>query len=97
MSFFARAILFLPVVALLVQSAPAQTLEWVRSGSGLEDGGGGFATDIAVDVAGSVYTTGTIILDTDFDGDGVADGFDSGSGDIFVAKYSGDGDLLWVI
>ncbi|MDP4828468.1 MAG: SBBP repeat-containing protein, partial [Flavobacteriales bacterium] len=60
---------------------------------------GQFVEDLAVDSEGSIYITGRMDGLTDFDpSDGIyelnATG-GQGAGDIFIAKYSSDGDLVW--
>ncbi len=61
---------------------------------------GGVSTDevasVAVDLSGNVYTTGYFTGTVDFDpGAGVANRTSVGDRDIFVAKYTTGGSLLW--
>ncbi|HNR18994.1 MAG TPA: T9SS type A sorting domain-containing protein [Bacteroidia bacterium] len=52
--------------------------------------------DIAVDATGNVYTTGKIAGTADFDpGAGVLNLVSNGGDDMFIAKYSATGTLLW--
>ena len=77
---------------------PDGTLSWVR-----EAGGGGpqsnflYANDVTVDAAGNAYVVGELDGWADFDGDGSRDIASSGWGDVFVAKYSASGDVVWVM
>lgn len=53
-------------------------------------------TDIAVDAAGGIYTTGSFQGTADFDpGGGVANRSSAGSDDIFVVKLTTDGNFIW--
>ena len=66
-------------------------------GYALGFGGSGYdlaqAQEVATDSLGNVYLTGLIDGTVDFDpGPGVT----TSSGDVFVVKYSPDGDLLWL-
>ncbi|MCC6384834.1 MAG: T9SS type A sorting domain-containing protein [Bacteroidia bacterium] len=52
--------------------------------------------DIAVDAAGNVYATGKMAGTADFDpGTGVFNLVSNGGDDMFIAKYSATGSLLW--
>lgn len=65
-------------------------LQWVRSaGSTLEDNGRG----VAVDAGGNVFVTGFYRLTATFGSQSVTS---AGGEDIFLAKYDGNGTLLWV-
>lgn len=59
----------------------------------------------ATDIFGNVYVAGEFggsgiwggyTTEVDFDGDGLPDATTRGGADIFLAKYSGSGDLLWL-
>jgi len=68
----------------------AQTFEWVREGSGIGQDAGQRAV---VDRDGNVYLTGyfsgkAVFSGTLFEGNGIFD--------IFLAKYSSSGELLWL-
>lgn len=53
--------------------------------------------EIALDGAGNIYMTGIFSLNPDFDpGVGMHSLSSQGSGDIFIAKYSKQGELIWV-
>ena len=62
---------------------------WARRAGGLKDE---WASDIAVDGAGSVFATGTFYETADFDGVALTS---AGDRDVYVAKYSPDGEVLW--
>lgn len=73
--------------------APDGTLLWARSvgGTGVESG-----YDIGTDATGNVYITGNFNGSADFDpGPGQQVLTSAGSFDIFLAKYTPDGALLW--
>lgn len=60
------------------------------------DSGDGYGYDIAVDAAGSVYTTGAFEGTVDFDpGAGVVNLTSAGSGDVFISKIDSYGDFVW--
>jgi hypothetical protein len=66
---------------------------WAKQMRGTAGGGSG----IAVDGAGSVYTTGWFQGTTDFDpGPGTSNLSSADSADIFVSKLDRDGSLIWV-
>ena len=72
--------------ALLIKYDASGTLAWIRQlGTPLYD----YARDVAVDPSGNVTIVGH--GSGDIDADGVVEG-----SDIFVARYSPAGDLLWV-
>lgn len=74
-----------------VSAAPATS--WVV---GLGSTGGDAATGVAVDGAGNVYVVGSFEGTVDFDpGAGVANLTSAGSTDVFIAKYSEAGALIW--
>jgi hypothetical protein len=64
---------------------------WVRAGGG---GGEDHGHGVAVDSGGNVYVTGFFTQTASFDGTTIKSAGDS---DIFVAKYSSAGALLWLI
>jgi len=69
---------------------PAQTFEWARTGSGV---GQDAAQRVVADEFGNIYVTGY------FSGRAVFSGqtyIGKGAFDIFLAKYSGSGDLVWL-
>jgi hypothetical protein len=87
---------FLFVCTLAFSSHTAQALElaWAKraGGTSFTDG-----IDIAVDSSGNTYVTGEFQFDTTF---GVGEAgettlFQDDDGDIFVAKYTVDGNLAW--
>jgi hypothetical protein len=53
-----------------------------------------YATDVAVDATGAVYITGAFLGTISF---GSVIKTSNGQQDIFLAKYSGDGTLLWAV
>ena len=62
----------------------------------LGDAGADDIVDMAVDAAGNIYLTGTFSGSVDFDpGPGTAPLISLGSEDVFLAKYSPSGALLW--
>jgi uncharacterized protein YjiK len=63
---------------------------WVESAGGTSTDA---ATGIAVDASGNVYITGYFYSTATF---GVSSKTSAGSADIFIAKYSNSGTLLWV-
>ena len=82
--------------ALAVQPVHAQSLDWVTQAGGttiVNDNG----VDIAIDVDGNSYVTG-FFSDSAAFGAGEPNAttlISAGLGDIFVAKYAADGNLLW--
>src|SRR5215213_7443409 len=81
------------ITALVIQSASAQSLEWVRGmgGSGVD-----FGQAIAVDNAGNVYSTGLFMNTADFDpGPGVFNLTSAGSWDIYISKLDSSGVFQW--
>lgn len=80
--------------ALLMKLTPDGGLVWSRSVGGAEHdvpGNGG----VAVDADGNVLLTGTFDDPLDVDGDGLTPLIGSGSGDVFVASFTGDGGHRW--
>ena len=76
--------------AFVVKHAPTGEVLWARRGGGTAyDRGQG----VAVDAAGNVYVTGGFQGTADF---GPFTLTSAGFGDVFVAKYSPTGDVLWV-
>ena len=53
------------------------------------------AYGIDVDDAGNAYVTGRLVGSADLDGDGEADITSCGPSDVFLAKFTPDGALLW--
>lgn len=83
-------ILFSPFVFPFTGILCAQSFEWVRTGSGLGQDAG---QRIATDAEGNAYVTGyfsgkAVFSGTLYEGHGVFD--------IFIAKYSAAGQLLWL-
>jgi len=68
----------------------AQSYEWVRTGSGLGQDAG---QRVATDAQGNVYMTGYFSGEAEFSGT-LYEG--NGIFDIFIAKYSPSGELLWL-
>ncbi len=71
----------------------AGNLVWVSSAAGSGDWRG---YGVAVDRYGSVYINGNFEGVGDFDQDGIPETSSIGGTDIFVARYSPDGALMWV-
>ena len=68
-------------------------LVWARGHIGTQDT---FSEDVATDVVGNVYTTGSFDQTTDFDpGTGVLNLTSAGNSDIYVSKLTANGDLAW--
>ncbi|MFI5204684.1 MAG: SBBP repeat-containing protein, partial [Flavobacteriales bacterium] len=71
----------------------AQTYQWAFN---IGPGGSDIAQSIAVDGSGNVYVAGNFGGTADFDpGAGTANFTSAGSFDIFFAKYSSSGALIW--
>lgn len=71
----------------------SQELEWANSLGGAN---GDVGNSIVTDNSGNVYVTGYFIGTSDFDpGVGTYNLVSNGSADIFFAKYSKNGDLVW--
>ncbi|MBI2927273.1 MAG: SBBP repeat-containing protein [Verrucomicrobia bacterium] len=71
---------------------PLGQLLWVKSGGGATQSSSGIGFGLAVEEAGGVYVTGVVTGDALFDDSRLAH---RGQGDVFVAKYAPDGQLLW--
>lgn len=69
----------------------AGVIQWVRTGGGLS---GDYAHGIACDASGNVYIAGEIEGTVNFGSVQVVG--NPGTDDAFVAKYSTNGDLIWV-
>lgn len=69
---------------------------WERAITGLEDGATVEISDVAIATDGSIYATGTYSGTVDFGGASLATPV-SHNGDMFVAKYTTDGTLAWVV
>jgi Secretion system C-terminal sorting domain len=80
--------------AFIMKMTATGTFVWVgKMGSAT---GSESVADIAVDSAGSIYSTGVFESTTDFDpGAGTFNLVSSGSGDPFIAKWSNTGTLVW--
>lgn len=81
----------------IAKYSPTGDLLWLRNVGGSFDDGG---TDITTDASGNVYVTGFFRSLVDFSTDGIPHILDADSdllngSDIFIAKYTPDGDLLW--
>jgi hypothetical protein len=72
----------------------AQSYEWAGSiGGSIYDEGGG---SIAIDGGGNCYIAGNFLGTADFDfGPGITSLISAGDYDIFIAKYSANGNCLW--
>ncbi|HXH19163.1 MAG TPA: SBBP repeat-containing protein [Chitinophagales bacterium] len=68
----------------------AQSFEWARTGSGIGQDAG---QRVTADKYGNIYVTGYFSGEAEFSGQ---DYQGNGIFDIFLAKYSGSGDLLWL-
>ncbi|MEB3294236.1 MAG: FG-GAP-like repeat-containing protein, partial [Synechococcales bacterium] len=67
---------------------------WVKQ---IGNSGADAAVDLRVDAASQLYLTGLFTGTVDFDpNQGIRSLTGAGQGDVFVAKLSGDGNLLWV-
>ena len=93
---------FVPVLTLVLCLAPAdpgnaQTLDWANHPVPFALPDGSACSAIAHDALGNIYVTGYFRGTTvDFDpGPGTANLFNSGSLDIFIAKYDAAGNYLW--
>ncbi len=85
--------LLLLLTASTISSSQVPTLQWVRqTGSGLND----YATSMAVDAAGNVYTTGYFNGTVDFNpGIGVYNLSDIGYNTCFLSKTDASGNFVW--
>jgi hypothetical protein len=68
---------------------------WEHTITGVESGASVDLTDLALATDGSVYVTGTYTGSVDFGGVSLATEV-ARNGDMFVAKYTSDGALVWV-
>jgi hypothetical protein len=75
----------------LARYTAAGALEWVRTGTSAT--AGGEAHNVAVDLLGNCYLTGSFMGTTSF---GMSNIVSAGGSDVFVAKYDRAGLLLWV-
>lgn len=99
---FRSVVGFLSSILLLVwggSAVSAQSLAWVKSGAGMDDGTGliGYSAGgaNALDSSGNVYVGGDLTGSVDLSGDGVADLGGGAGGSILLAKYSAAGGLEW--
>jgi hypothetical protein len=77
----------------LTLTAQTPTFDWAINMGGTNFDKG---NDIATDASGNVYVTGTLAGTADFaPGAGVVNLVSNGNDDIFIAKYSSTGNLLW--
>ncbi len=65
---------------------------WARNMGGKDSD---FATDIAVDASGNVYTTGGFEGTADFDPGTATINFKASRGDIFISKLNSSGNFVW--
>ena len=88
-----KTLLTLCCFSALTLNAQTPTFDWaINIGSTNFDKG----YDIATDAAGNVYEIGILAGTADFDpGAGVVNLASNGNDDIFIAKYSTTGNLLW--
>jgi hypothetical protein len=76
------------------QSGPPPDFGWALGAGDVYDDSG---RSVATDAAGNVYVTGYFSGEVDFDpGPGTANVTSTGGQDVFVAKYSSPGSLVWV-
>ncbi|MDQ3046825.1 MAG: SBBP repeat-containing protein [Bacteroidota bacterium] len=74
----------------IAKYSPNGTFQWVKTAGGT---GGDYALAVAVDGAGNSYVTGEIESTAKFGSVSISS---NGDNDIFIAKYSTTGSLLWV-
>ena len=87
-----KVILFI-TLNVIVNYLQAQDFIWAKQQGGT---GTDFGVSIAVDINGSVFTTGYFQGTADFDpGDGIVNLTSAGGNDIFICKMSSGGNLLW--
>lgn len=73
----------------LAKLDPEGKLIWIRTGGSTEDD---YGTGLAVDNDDNIYVTGTYNGNSDFSGNTINS---KGADDIFLIKYSSDGDYMW--
>jgi hypothetical protein len=80
--------------AYLIKISNAGIYQWGLSwGSTNQD----ISKAVTVDSAGNIYVTGSFYGTLDFDpGTGVEDRTSNGGSDVFLSKFSSDGELIWV-
>jgi hypothetical protein len=89
-----KSILFSFGLLFCLSSASAQSFAWIKKIGGPNFDFGGAMT---IDDAGNIYLTGSYDITADFDPSGTGFFLNSnGLDDAFIAKYSVDGELIWV-
>ena len=77
----------------LIKCDPAGNVQWVRGALGQNTGDFATMAGPALDSAGNVYVYGHFVNSCFF---GTTNLTSQGGGDIFLAKYNPEGDLLWL-
>jgi Secretion system C-terminal sorting domain/Beta-propeller repeat len=83
-------------VFLSITNSNAQQFDWaIHSGSFVQDEG----HDVATDLSGNVYTTGTFRYTADFDPDEESEFYISNNeaSDVFVQKLNTESELIWAV
>jgi hypothetical protein len=75
----------------LAKYNPDGTIQWLRKGGSAS--GHAYSTAIEIDAVGNIYTTGYFSGIAFFNDKRLKT---AGSDDIFLAKYNGKGDILWI-